>query len=301
MADARSIGSSKSTKSWVHPEWTELGGSVDQVKLRIRQEEQRILNQLREQVIFNIVSLRRNAAVLDELDVACSFAIIADENGWIRPKLNEGTDFKIQLGRHPVVETGLKKQGRHFTSNSCIMDRKSRILFITGPNMAGKSTYLRQNVLVAILAQTGSFVPASHAEIGLIDKIFSRVGSADNLYQDQSTFMIEMLESAEILKQATPRSFVIMDEVGRGTTPEDGVAVGYACLWHLWHVNKCRALFATHFHALADMVKDFGGVAYWCTDVAEGKDGAFSYVHRMKQGVNNSSHALKVARVAGKS
>lgn len=165
--------------------------------------------------------------------------------------------------------------------------------------MAGKSTYLRQNALISILAQTGSFVPAEYAEIGLVDKVFSRVGSADNLYQDQSTFMVEMLETAQILKEATPRSFIIMDEVGRGTTPEDGIAVGYACLHHLYHVNQCRTLFATHFHALTDMTKSFEKLGCYCNDLLEEPDGRFSYVHRLRKGVNRESHALKVARVAG--
>jgi DNA mismatch repair ATPase MutS len=165
--------------------------------------------------------------------------------------------------------------------------------------MAGKSTYLRQNALITILAQTGSFVPADYAELGLVDQVFSRVGSADNLYQDQSTFMVEMLETAEILKRATPRSFVIMDEIGRGTTPEDGVAVGYACLHHLQNVNQSRALFATHFHSLADMTVDFESLGRYCTDVAEEGDGSWAYVHKLQKGVNRKSHALKVAQVAG--
>jgi DNA mismatch repair ATPase MutS len=169
--------------------------------------------------------------------------------------------------------------------------------------MAGKSTYLRQNALISILAQTGSFVPATYAEIGLVDKIFSRVGSADNLYEDQSTFMVEMLETAQILKEATPRSFVIMDEVGRGTTPEDGVAVGFACLHHLYNVNTSRVLFATHFHALADMTEGKGweDLSCWCNDVVEDGDGSgrWAYVHKLRKGVNRESHALKVARVAG--
>ncbi|KAH7060577.1 muts domain V-domain-containing protein [Macrophomina phaseolina] len=308
LESARSVSSSKSTRSYHVPEWTKLGNQLDEARLRIRSEEQRVFGQLRAAVVRNLVKLRRNAAVLDELDVACSFATLAEERGLVRPKLNHGTTHKIVGGRHPVVETGLLEQGRNFTSNSCNVGDGKRILLITGhvsphtsrsPNMAGKSTFLRQNALISILAQTGSFVPAEYAEIGLVDKIFSRVGSADNLYQDQSTFMVEMLETAEILKQATPRSFVIMDEVGRGTTPEDGIAVGYACLHHLYHVNRCRALFATHFHRLADMTEDFEQLECYCTDVEEGEDGAFAYVHRLRKGINRKSHALKVARVAG--
>jgi DNA mismatch repair ATPase MutS len=237
--------------------------------------------------------------VLDQLDVACAFAMLAIDKNFVRPVLNANTAHHIVAGRHPVVEAGLGEQGRKFVPNDCLLGENERIWLITGPNMAGKSTYLRQNALISILAQTGSFVPAEYAEVGLVDKIFSRVGSADNLYQDQSTFMVEMLETAQILKEATPRSFVIMDEVGRGTTPEDGVAVGYACLHHLYHINQSRTLFATHFHALADMTKDFEKLGCYCNDVAEEGDGRFSYVHRLRRGVNRQSHALKVARVAG--
>lgn len=296
----KSLSSSKSTRSFQVPEWTQLGAQMDETRFRIRNEEQRVLGDLREGVVRNLVKLRRNAAVLDELDVACAFAILAVEKNFIRPILNAGTSQNIVGGRHPVVENSSSDQGRKFTPNDCILNDEERIWLITGPNMAGKSTYLRQNALISILAQTGSFVPAEYAEIGLVDKVFSRVGSADNLFLDQSTFMVEMLETAQILKEATPRSFVIMDEVGRGTTPEDGIAVGYACLHHLYHINQCRTLFATHFHALTDMTKDFDKLACYCNDVREEPNGRFSYVHRLKKGVNRESHALKVARVAGR-
>lgn len=297
---ARAIGSTKSTRTFHVPDWTTLGTRIDDAKLRIRAEEDRVFTKLRNEVLANLMRLRRNAAILDELDVACSSATIAKERNLIRPTLNSSTTHKIINGRHPTVDVGLREQGRQFTANDCLVGSPSeKIYLITGPNMAGKSTYLRQNALITILAQTGCFVPADYAELGLVDKIFSRVGSADNLFQDQSTFMVEMLETAEILKQATPRSFVIMDEVGRGTTPEDGIAVGYACLHYLHNVNKCRALFATHFHALADMTRGFGELACYCTDVAEEGDGSWAYVHRLSKGVNRRSHALKVARLAG--
>lgn len=295
----RDARSTKSTRSFYHPEWSRLGGKIDQTKFQIRTEEQRVFRELREQVILQLVKLRRNAVVLDELDIACSFAIIAQEQGFVRPVLNLTRDHRIIGGRHPTVKQGLEEQGRAFVSNDCFIGEKERIWLITGPNMGGKSTFLRQNALISILAQVGSYVPADHAEIGLVDRIFTRVGSADNLFRDQSTFMVEMLETAVILNQATPRSFVIMDEIGRGTTPEDGIAVGYACLDHLYHKNQCRTLFATHFHALAAMSKDFENLACFYTDVAEGPDGSFSYVHRLQRGVNRQSHALKVARLAG--
>ena len=299
FATARNVSTSKSTRSFYLSEWSSLGGQIDQTKMQIRAEEQRVFQSLREDVVRNLVKLRRNAVVLDELDVACSSAKLAVEQGFVRPILNNGMSHKIIGGRHPTVKLGLEEQGRMFVTNDCFLDEKERVWFVTGPNMAGKSTFLRQNALISVLAQVGSFVPAVHAEIGIVDRIFSRIGAADNLFQDQSTFMVEMLETSHILQQATPRSFVIMDEVGRGTTPADGIAVGFACLHHLQNVNKCRTLFATHFHALADMTRHWTGLGYYCTDVREESDGSFRYMHRLRPGVNHKSHALKVARLAG--
>ncbi|KAK0118879.1 DNA mismatch repair ATPase msh1 [Cadophora gregata f. sp. sojae] len=301
----RSVSSSKSTRSFHHPEWTSLGQRIDTCKTHIRSEEQRVFHALRSQTIHNIIKLRRNAAVLDELDNACSFALLAYEKRWTRPILNTSTSHKIVGGRHPTVEGGLEEEGRSFVTNDCFVGSapEKKIWLITGPNMAGKSTFLRQNALITILAQVGSYVPAEYAELGIVDQMFSRVGSADNLYRDQSTFMVEMLETAAILKHATPKSFVIMDEIGRGTTPSDGEAVAFACLAHLYKINKCRTLFATHFHGLVELIEGErmeSGVGFYCTDVLEDESGeGFRYVHRLREGVNRRSHALKVARLAG--
>ncbi|MCJ1479781.1 DNA mismatch repair ATPase msh1 [Lambiella insularis] len=221
---ARNGSTTKSTRSFYVSDWSSLGNRIDQLKTRIRAEEQRVFQELRDLVVINLVKLRRNAAVLDELDVACATAAHAIEQGLVRPVLNDGLAHKIVAGRHPTVKASLEEKGRAFVTNNCFVGEKERIWLITGPNMAGKSTFLRQNALISILAQIGWFVPAEYAEIGIVDQMFSRVGSADNLSEDQSTFMVEMLETATILKQATNRSFVIMDEVGRGTTPEDGIA-----------------------------------------------------------------------------
>lgn len=294
---ARVIQSKTTSKTFYLAEWTQLGTQIDDAKLRIRGEEEHVFNKLRNRVIGNLMKLRRNAAVLDELDVACSSAVLAKKRDLIRPILNNSSSHKIVGGRHPTVDIGLETQGRQFMSNDCSVGDPEKIYLITGPNMGGKSTYLRQNALITILAQTGCFVPAEYAEIGVVDKIFSRVGSADNLYEDQSTFMVEMMETSQILTQATERSFVIMDEVGRGTTPEASIAVGYACLDHLHRVNKSRTLFATHFHALVDMAAHFDNVAYYCTDIVEQGD-SWAYMHKLKRGVNRESHALKVAKLA---
>ncbi|KAI1984483.1 MutS protein 1 [Ophidiomyces ophidiicola] len=296
---SRTVSSSKSTRSFYLPSWSDLGAKIDETKLKIRIEEQLIFKGLRQDVILNLIALRRNAAVLDELDVACSFSLLAREQNMVRPIVHTNISHKIVGGRHPTVELGLDQQGRPFVNNDCFLSEKERIWLITGPNMAGKSTFLRQNALIAILAQVGSFVPAEYAEFGIVDKIFSRIGAADDLFRDQSTFMVEMLETAAILKHASPQSFVIMDEVGRGTAPEDGIAIGFACLHHLHDVIKCRTLFATHFHSLADMTIDFPHLARYCTSVLEYSDGSFSFIHKVGAGVNRNSHALRVASLAG--
>ncbi|KAI4257825.1 MAG: hypothetical protein LQ352_001475 [Teloschistes flavicans] len=295
----RSGRATKSTRTFYNADWSRLGGRMDLLRFQIRAEEQHLIQQLRDQVVVNLVKLRRNATVIDELDIGCAFATLAQEQDLVRPILNSSKEHRIVSGRHPTVKIGLEEEGRAFVGNDCFVGDKERIWLITGPNMGGKSTFLRQNALISILAQTGSYVPAQHAELGIVDQLFTRVGSADDLFREQSTFMVEMLETAVILNQATSRSFVIMDEIGRGTTPEDGVAVAFACLHHLYHHNQCRTLFATHFHLLADLAKDFDHLACYCTDVAEGPRGSFSYVHRLRRGVNRSSHALKVARLAG--
>ncbi|KAA8892867.1 muts domain V-domain-containing protein [Sphaerosporella brunnea] len=294
-----SVSASKTTRSFLHPEWTRLGESINNVRLRIRTEEKEVFNSILKDVKAEIRALRGNAAVLDELDVVAGFAALAQEQNLIRPRINVGTKHKIVGGRHITVEAGLRAQGQQFVGNECYVGDKETLWLVTGPNMAGKSTFLRQNALISILAQTGSFVPATYANLGIVDRIFSRIGSADNLYNAQSTFMIEMLETAQILRSATQRSFVIMDEIGRGTAPRDGTAVAAAVLKHLVEKSKCRTLFATHFHELADMVGDDRRVATWCSDVKVEKNGSWSFVHKLREGVNRESHALRVARMAG--
>ncbi|KAF2403909.1 putative DNA mismatch repair protein Msh1 [Trichodelitschia bisporula] len=301
LGATKRVSSSRTTQSFHLPEWTRLGTNIDDAKLRIRREEQRVFTTLRTLVIRDLPTLRRNACVLDSLDVATAFASLAVSNALTRPILDHSATHTVLGARHPVVEAGLRARGLTFTPNDCLAGptAPARVLLITGPNMGGKSTFLRQNALISILAQTGSYVPAHHARLGLVDRVFSRVGAADDLFRDRSTFMVEMLEAGAILRGATRRSFVIMDEVGRGTTAEEGLAVGFACLWHLWAVNRCRGLFATHFHRIADLTVGWEGVGRLCSDVLVEGDGGFVYVHRLREGVNRESHALKVARVAG--
>jgi DNA mismatch repair ATPase MutS len=299
LPSIRSVSSSKSTMSFYEKDWSDLGARIDQVKLHISSEEQNVFRCLRDEVVKNLAVLRRNAKVLDELDVACSFATLAGEQNLVRPIVNDSSSHHIVAGRHPAVDVGLGEKGRTFVANDCYIGGKERIWLITGPNMAGKSTFLRQNALISVLAQVGGYVPAAYAEIGIVDRLFSRIGAADNLYQDQSTFMVEMLETASILKSATSKSFVIVDEVGRGTTPEDGLAIAYACLHHLYHVNQCRTLFATHFHRLADLTQEWVSLGTYCNDAIKDDNGGFSFVHLLRAGVNRTSHALTVAQLAG--
>ncbi|KAF8633937.1 hypothetical protein AX15_001121 [Amanita polypyramis BW_CC] len=301
------IAESATTKSYFNKEWSQLGAQIAATTIALADAEKEAFEILRAEVNLHTTTMRRNADILDELDVALGFANLAVEMNFVRPTLTTDTSYKVTEGRHPTVELGLLTSGRVFMPNSIDMTPQSRLHLITGPNMAGKSTFLRQAALISILAQIGSFVPADSALIGIVDKLFSRIGARDDLFHDRSTFMVEMLETAEILRRATPRSFVIMDEVGRGTTVRDGLAIAFATVHHLSLHNKCRALFATHFHELADMLGypdhqtqgPHGHVRFFCTDVHEVDDTHFAYSYRLRPGVNRDSHGLKVAQLAG--
>ncbi|KAK9453827.1 muts domain V-domain-containing protein [Dipodascopsis uninucleata] len=293
------LATKKSSCYYYMQSWTVLGNEIDSLKILIRMEEKKIFNDTRIKIVAETSRLRNNARVIDELDVVCSFATLARERKLVRPKLHSGLSYSIIAGRHTTVELGLEKKGVMFTPNDCFLGEQERLWLITGPNMGGKSTFLRQNAIICILAQAGAFVPAEYAEIGIVDQIFSRVGSADNLYRDESTFMVEMLETAHILRQATARSFVIMDEIGRGTTPLEGIAIAYGCLYHLHQVNKSRTLFATHFHDLAEMIADLPATSCYCTELVGDEITGLYFQHRLRRGVNRRSHGLHVAKLAG--
>ncbi|CAG8474330.1 14117_t:CDS:10 [Cetraspora pellucida] len=294
ILNATRIHHFKHRKLFIIQKWTHLGGQIEDIKSNIREEETRIFQLIQKKIVEEWDLTVQNSRVVDELDIVSSFAVLAREQNFVRPILNYGNSHKIVGGRHPVVEAGLQLKGRQFIKNDCYVGDKKRL-----PNMGGKSTYLRQNAIISILAQIGSFVPADHAEIGIVDQILSRVGASDNLYQDQSTFMVEMIETAHILRNATSRSFVIMDEIGRGTATLDGIAISFATLYQLHYINRCRTLFATHFHELPNLIVNFENVACYCTDIQENKDGSFYYLHQIKEGVNRNSAALKAAQLAG--
>uniref|UniRef100_UPI001E5E3467 DNA mismatch repair protein MutS n=1 Tax=Methylobacterium sp. Leaf118 TaxID=2876562 RepID=UPI001E5E3467 len=240
------------------------------------------------------------AEALSALDVAASHAELAVELDWTRPWLDEGLAFAVQGGRHPVVEAALRRSGEAFIANACDLSggEAGRIRLITGPNMGGKSTFLRQNALIAVLAQMGAFVPAASAHLGLVDRLFSRVGAADDLARGHSTFMVEMVETAAILNQATRRSLVVLDEIGRGTATFDGLSIAWACLEHLHEKNGCRALFATHFHELTALAKRLPRLDNATLKVAE-HGGDVVFLHEVVAGVADRSYGLQVARLAG--
>ncbi|KAF8807596.1 hypothetical protein BYT27DRAFT_7223410 [Phlegmacium glaucopus] len=295
------------TKSYFHRPWSELGNKLAETSIALTLAEKEVLQMLRLEIIRHSSQLRQNAQIIDELDVLLSFATLAVEMNFVQPVMMDNDSYKVINGRHPSVEMGLLSSGRQFTPNSVEMTSSSNLHIITGPNMAGKSTFLRQTALIAILAQVGSFVPADSAHIGVVDRLFSRIGAKDDLFRDRSTFMVEMVETADILRRATPKSLVIMDEVGRGTTVKDGLAISFATIHHLASINKSRCLFATHFHELADMVggynesgqRLFHTVRFYCSDINDTEDGHFTYSYGLHPGVNRNSHGLKVAQLAG--
>ncbi len=206
--------------------------------------------------------------------------------------------FDIVGGRHPVVEESLKQTGANFMGNNCNLESGQRLWLLTGPNMAGKSTFLRQNALISILAQIGSFVPAQSARIGIVDRLFSRVGAADDLARGHSTFMVEMVETATILHQATERSLVILDEIGRGTATFDGLSIAWAVVEHLHNVTRCRGLFATHYHELTELTDSLPALSCHTMKVKEWK-GDLIFLHEVASGSADRSYGIHVARLAG--
>ncbi len=244
-------------------------------------------------------ALSAMAAALAEFDVALSLADLAERENWCCPEIDESTDFDIEEGRHPVVEKALKNTASvPFIANDCHLATSQRLWLLSGPNMAGKSTFLRQNALMVVLAQMGSFVPAKHAKIGIVDRLFSRVGASDDLARGRSTFMVEMVETATILNLATPKSLVILDEIGRGTATHDGLAIAWATAEHLHNVNRCRALFATHYHELSALTATLSALACHSMRVKEWK-GEIVFLHEVIAGSADRSYGIHVAQLAG--
>ena len=243
--------------------------------------------------------IARTAAALALLDGTAALAELAAVERWCRPEVGADTGFAITGGRHPVVEAALRQSSQtSFVGNDCDLGESQRLWLVTGPNMAGKSTFLRQNALIAILAQMGSFVPAESAALGVVDRLFSRVGAADDLARGRSTFMVEMVETAAILNQATPRSLVILDEIGRGTATFDGLSIAWATVEHLHDVNRCRALFATHYHELTALASRLPALSCRTMRVKEWQDEVV-FLHEVAAGAADRSYGIHVAKLAG--
>jgi DNA mismatch repair protein MutS len=247
--------------------------------------------------------LRTAAHGFARLDVATALARLAIDDNYVRPEVDSSLGFAIEGGRHPVVEQALKRDGAPFIANNCDLspapgEKSGQIWLVTGPNMAGKSTFLRQNALIALLAQIGSYVPASRARIGIVDRLFSRVGAADDLARGRSTFMVEMVETAVILNQASERSLVILDEIGRGTATFDGLSIAWAAIEHLHESNRCRTLFATHYHELTALSAKLPRIFNATVRVKEWR-GDVVFLHEVLPGSADRSYGIQVARLAG--
>lgn len=244
-------------------------------------------------------AILKAANAMARIDVSAGLAHLSVLNNWTRPILTEDYDFVIKGGRHPVVERSLRKVQESFVPNDCVLgEEKNNLWLLTGPNMAGKSTFLRQNALIAIMAQMGSFVPADYVKIGLVDKVFSRVGASDDLARGRSTFMVEMVEVATILNGATDKSLVILDEVGRGTATYDGLSIAWAVVEYLHDKNKCRGLFATHYHELTALANRLSGITLHTMRTKEWQ-GNIVFLHEVGDGAIDRSYGIHVAKLAG--
>ena len=266
--------------------------------------ELEIFDKLSAAVVGAGAAIKAAAEALSILDVSSALATLAVERAYVRPEIDRSLDFVIEGGRHAVVEQALSEP---FVANDCNLSppkekteqhKTGRIWLLTGPNMAGKSTFLRQNALIAVIAQMGAFVPAKRAKIGVVDRLFSRVGAADDLARGRSTFMVEMVETAAILNQAGERSLVILDEIGRGTATFDGLSIAWAAIEHLHETNRCRALFATHFHELTALSQKLPRLHNATVRVKEWQ-GEVVFLHEVIPGAADHSYGIQVAKLAG--
>jgi DNA mismatch repair protein MutS len=296
-------------------ELVQIEGRIASAGERALALELEVFSDLARRVGEEAAGLAELASALAELDVYAALAELAVAENYVRPVLDDGTSFEIVGGRHPVVEQALKAENaRAFIPNDCVLGRpaaapasavpgfderaEKRLWLVTGPNMAGKSTFLRQNALIVVLAQTGSFVPARSARIGIVDRLFSRVGASDDIARGRSTFMVEMVETAAILNAATDRSLVILDEIGRGTATFDGLSIAWATVEHLHEVNRCRTLFATHYHELTALAGRLADVSNVTMDVKEWQD-QIVFLHKVRPGAADRSYGIQVAKLAG--
>ncbi|UWQ18307.1 DNA mismatch repair protein MutS [Jannaschia sp. M317] len=279
---------------------SELETRILNARARAQSREEAIFTALRGAILVASDAIFAAARILAELDLTTALADLARGENWCKPRVDNSRAFEVTAGRHPVVERALKRDGAPFVANDTALTAKTgaAIRLLTGPNMAGKSTWLRQNALIAVLAQMGSFVPADTAHVGLVSQLFSRVGASDDLARGRSTFMVEMVETAAILNQADKHALVILDEIGRGTATYDGLSIAWATLEHLHDVNGCRALFATHYHELTTLAARLTGVENATVAVREW-EGDVIFLHEVRDGAADRSYGVQVAKLAG--
>jgi DNA mismatch repair protein MutS len=268
-----------------------LGAEERSVKL-----EYELFQRVREEVLAQMARIQQTATALAQLDVLSSFAETARLHNYIRPHVGDEAVLQIRDGRHPVLEQQLVEE--RFVPNDTALNRETQIALITGPNMAGKSTYIRQVALLTLLAHTGSFVPAAEARIDLVDRIFTRIGASDDLARGQSTFMVEMTETANILNNATPRSLIILDEIGRGTSTFDGLSLAWSIVEHLHNAVGAKTLFATHYHELTELAQRLPRIKNFNVAVREWKD-SIVFLRKIVEGGTDKSYGIQVARLAG--
>ena len=274
---------------------TKILGAEEKIKVL----EQELFNELIQVVIGFISSIQQNAQNIARVDVLLSFAKLAIDHNYVRPIVDDRSDIEIKNGRHPVIERRLPI-GEEYVANDIVLNqRQQQIMMITGPNMSGKSAILRQTALIVLLAQMGSYVPAQQARIGLVDKIFTRVGASDNISMGESTFMVEMNETASILNNISSRSLVLLDEIGRGTSTYDGISIAWAIAEYLHeHPSKAKTLFATHYHELNEMTTTFKRIKNFNVSVKELKN-TIVFLRKLVAGGSNHSFGIHVAKLAG--
>ncbi len=284
---------------YITPELKEMEDTILGAEDRLVQLEYELFREIRDKIAAEVVRIQRTAKAVAKLDVFASLAVVAEQNNYCRPKLNENGTIDIKDGRHPVVEKMINND--MFISNDTYLDNgKNRIAIITGPNMAGKSTYMRQTALIVLMAQIGSFVPAKSAKIGIVDRIFTRVGASDDLASGQSTFMVEMTEVANILRNATSNSLLVLDEIGRGTSTFDGLSIAWAVVEHISNPKLlgAKTLFATHYHELTELEGKLDNVHNYCIAVKENGDDIV-FLRKIVQGGADKSYGIQVAKLAG--
>jgi DNA mismatch repair protein MutS len=279
------------------PELKELEAKVLLAEEKILELERQIFAELRAFAAEHATRIRATAAAVAELDLTAALAQLATENRYVRPKFSEAGEMRVAGGRHPVIEKLTEKQSARFIPNDLYLDNNKFLAVITGPNMGGKSTYLRQAALMSILAQMGSFVPADEAVLPIIDRVFTRIGAADNLARGRSTFMVEMTETAAILNTATSRSLIVLDEIGRGTSTYDGLALAWAVLEHIHENIRAKTLFATHYHELTELESQFDGIRNLHVSVKEAGD-QILFLRKVEPGSADRSYGIEVARLA---